>query len=122
MIDRNALLRATFVGTVIQVAMVVIGHFVPWVALHVFMLGGMGISALAGGLYAHDAANGYGRGALGGAIAGGVCALLGIAVSVILGDTATNILILGTASSAVTGAVGGLFGQLSSGRSAAAQN
>jgi len=122
MIDNTALLRATLVGTVLQVAMVVIGHFVPWVALHVFMLGGMGISALAGGLYAHDAANGYGCGALGGAIAGGVCALLGIAVSVILGDTATNILILGTASSAVTGAVGGLFGQLSSGRSAAAQN
>ena len=122
MIDRNALLRATVVGTVIQVAMVVIGHFVPWVALHVFMFGGMTISAIAGFLYARGGARGYGSGALGGAIAGGVCALLGIAVSVILGDTATNILILGTASSAVTGAVGVLFGQLSSGRSAAAQN
>ncbi|MGD0144943.1 MAG: hypothetical protein ABSC92_17465 [Rhizomicrobium sp.] len=122
MIDNNALLRATLVGTVLQVAMVVAGHFIPWVAIHLFMFGGMGISALAGGLYAHDAGNGYGRGALGGAIAGGVCALLGIAVSVILGDTATNILVLGTLSSAVTGAVGGLIGQMSSGRSAAAQN
>ncbi len=115
MIDRNALLRATFVGTVIQVAMVVIGRFVPWVALHVFMFGGMMISATVGYLYAQDVAKGYGRGALGGAIAGGVCALLGIAVSVILGDTQPNILALGTAISTLTGAVGGVFGQMSAG-------
>jgi hypothetical protein len=115
MIDNTALLRATVVGTVVQVAMVVIGHFVPWVAFHVFMFGGMGISALAGGLYAHDVAKGYGVAALGGAIAGGVCALLGIAVSVILHDTQPNILALGTVSSVVTGAVGGVIGQMSTG-------
>jgi hypothetical protein len=108
-------LRAIFVGTVIQVAMVVIGHFVPWVALHVFMFGGMMISATVGYLYAQEVAKGYGRGALGGAIAGGVCALLGIAVSVVLGDTQPNILALGTAISTLTGAVGGVFGQMSAG-------
>jgi len=113
MIDRRALLGATMVGTVSQVAMVVIGHFIPWIALHVFMFGGMMISATVGCLYAQDIAKGYGRGALGGAIAGGVCALLGIAVSVILGDTQPNILALGTAISVLTGAVGGIFGQMS---------
>jgi hypothetical protein len=49
------------------------------------------ISGVAGLLYARDAALGYGRGALGGAIAGGLCALIGIGVSVLLGDTPFSI-------------------------------
>jgi hypothetical protein len=49
---------------------------------------------------------------LGGAVAGGVCALIGIAVSVLLGDTPVFVLGLGTAISVLTGAVGGLWGQL----------
>ena len=113
MIDRRALLGATLVGTVCQVAMVILGHFIPWIALHVFMFGGMMISATVGYLYAQDVGNGYRRGALAGAIAGGVCALLGIAVSVMLGDTQPYILALGTAISVLTGAVGGVFGQMS---------
>ena len=115
MIDNSALRRAILVGTVSQVAMVVIGHFAPWVALHVFMFGGMLISAAVGYLYARDVTKGYGLGALGGAIAGGVCALLGIAVSVILGDTPPFVLALGTAISTLTGAVGGVVGQMSAG-------
>lgn len=99
-------------GTLSQVAMVVAGHFIPWIALHVFMFGGMTISAIVGYLYAQDAAKGYGRAALGGAIAGGVCALLGIAVSVMLDDTQPFVLVLGTAISTFTGAVGGVFGQM----------
>ncbi len=91
--------------------MVIAGHFSVYIAMHVFMFGGMAISALAGLLYANAARRGYGGGALGGAIAGGVCALIGIAVSVVLGDTAAMILALGTFSSAVTGAIGGLIGQ-----------
>jgi hypothetical protein len=113
MIESRQLQIATFVGTVLQIAMVVIGHFVPWVALHVFMFGGMMISATVGYLYARDVGKGYGDGALGGAIAGGVCALLGIAVSVVLGDTQPAILALGTSISVLTGAIGGLFGQMS---------
>ena len=93
--------------------MVVLGHFLPWIALHVFMFGGMMISATVGYLYGQDVGKGYARCALAGAIAGGVCALLGIAVSVMLGDTQPGILVLGTAISTLTGAVGGLFGQMS---------
>lgn len=102
-------------GTLGQVAMVVLGHFLPWIALHVFMFGGMTISAIAGYVYGHNAAKGYVRGALAGAIAGGVCALLGIAVSVMLGDTQPFVLVLGTAISTLTGAVGGVFGQMFAG-------
>ena len=54
---------------------------------------------------------GYATGAPGGTIAGAVCALIGIAVSVLLKDTLPFILIVGTISSGVTGALGGLLGQ-----------
>ncbi len=74
------------------------------------MFGGMGISAFAG-LLCGRGAGGYGGAALAGAVAGGVCALIGIAVSVLLGDTQAMILAFGTISSAVTGAVGGLVGR-----------
>ena len=114
MLDTKTLLNATLIGTALQVAMVVGGHFIPFIALHVFMFGGMAISAIAGAIYGR-AASGFGGAALGGAIAGGVCALLGIAVSVLLGDTETMILALGTCSSTVTGVFGGVVGRLVSG-------
>ncbi len=118
MIDPKMLQRALLAGTVLQVAMVVAGHFVPFLALHVFALGGMAISALAGLLYGRTAAA-YGSAALGGAIAGGGCALIGIALSVLIGDTQAMILAIGTASSTVTGAIGAVLGRLIFGGAAA---
>ncbi len=112
MIDAKILQRSTIVGTVLQLAMVIVGHFVPWVRDNVLMFGGMLISGVAGLLYARDAARGWARGALGGAIAGGLCALIGIGLSVLLGDTPNFVLGLGTAISVVTGGVGGLWGEL----------
>ena len=111
MINAPILQRATMVGTMLQLTMVVLGHYVPWVRDNLFMFGGMLISGVAGLLYARDAALGYARGALGGAIAGGVCAVIGIAVSVLLKDTPPFVLGLGTAISVVTGAAGGLWGE-----------
>jgi hypothetical protein len=119
MLDTRMLQTATLAGTVLQLAMVIAGHYVPYVALHFFMLGGMGISLLAG-LLCGRGASGFGGAALGGAIAGGVCALIGIAVSVLLGDTETFVLAVGTLSSAVTGALGGLVGRLLGGTRATA--
>ena len=119
MFDRKTLQCATFIGTVLQVAMVVTGHFVPYVALHVFMIGGLAISALAGFVYGRTAVA-LGGASLGGAIAGGVCALIGIAVSVVLGDTQLAILAIGTVGSAVTGAIGGFSGRILFGVRAAA--
>ena len=112
MIDLRILLRAFIVGTVLQVFMFVLGHFVPWVILHVFEFGGMMISATAGYLYAMDSGKGYFPGATAGAIVGGGCALIGISLSVALGDIANRVIPFGTAVCVLTGAVGGLFGQM----------
>jgi len=112
MINAPILQRATTVGTVLQITMVVLGHYIPWIRDNLFMFGGMLISGVAGLLYARDAALGYARGALGGAIAGGLCALIGIAVSVLLKDTPPFVLGLGTSISVLTGGVGGLWGEL----------
>lgn len=112
MLNVKALQTATLIGTVLQLAMIVAGHFSAWVAMNVFMFGGMAISALAGFLYARAAMSGYAGAALGGAIAGGVCAIIGIAASVALGDIPAVILAFGTIGSAVTGAIGGVVGQM----------
>lgn len=114
MLDNSALQRAIIVGTFLQIVTVVLGHFGNLLMLHEvgFLFAGMMISATVGYLYAQDVSKGYGRGAYGGAIAGGVCAGIGIAVSVLLGDMAPAVLLLRTAISVLTGAVGGIFGQM----------
>ena len=111
-IDLRILLRAFIVGTVMQVVMVVTGHFVPWVVFHVFEFGAMMIAATSGYLYAMDSGKGYFPGATAGAITGGGCALIGISLSVVLGETARPVIPFGTAVCVLTGAVGGLFGQM----------
>ena len=112
MIDARILQRAIIVGTVLQAAMMVLGHFFPWIRVHVFLFGGMMISSTAGYLYAMDYGAGFGRGILGGAVAGGVCGLLGLAVSVLLGDTPAALLALWTAIFTLTGAAGGFWGEI----------
>ena len=120
MLDMKALVKPSWIGTIIQVAMVVVGHFSAWISHNGFMWGGLGISLFAGFLYGREAASGYAGAALGGAIVGGLCALIGIAVSVLLGDTPANILLFGTIGSAVTGLIGGVIGKLTAGSSTAA--
>lgn len=114
----RALLNATLIGTVLQIAMVVAGHSSPAIA-GLFAVGGMGISLVAGLLYGMWAHEPKGASAARGAIAGGVCALIGIAVSYFLGDVPMSLLALGTVSSAVTGAVGGVAGAVAGGSRAA---
>jgi len=109
--NRKALINATVIGTLLQLIMITAGHFVPAVAAQ-FAIVGMLISLVAGLLYARAAKGGWGDSLIGGLIAGGVCALIGIAASVLWGDTAQNILLIGTAGSAVAGAVGGAVGKL----------
>src|SRR5258707_1342028 len=109
MLDSKTLTTAAVIGTMLQLAMVIAGHFVPVIAQNVFMFGGMGISALAGLLYGRSA-SGFGSAALGGAVAGAICALIGIALSVALSDTPAFVWAFGTLSSAVTGAIGGAIG------------
>jgi hypothetical protein len=90
--------------------MVVAGHFVPAVA-ELFAIGGMGISALAGWAAMKGQTASLAAAAGNGAIAGGVSAALGIAVSVALGDVPTSLLAVGTAGSTVTGLIGGVIGR-----------
>jgi len=109
MINFRQVQIASAIGTVLQLAMVIAGHFVPAVAA-LFAIGGMAISAIAGVLYGRTAAT-LGGGALGGALAGGECALIGIAVSCALGDVDAMVLVFGTIASAVTGLIGGIAGR-----------
>ncbi|HEX4861268.1 MAG TPA: hypothetical protein VFV07_08530 [Rhizomicrobium sp.] len=112
MIDVRILQRALLVGTALQVAMVLLSHFSPWVREHVLLFGAMMISATAGYLYAMDYGAGFGRGMLGGAIAGGVCGAIGVAATVLLKDAPVEIIALWTAIFAVTGIAGGFWGQV----------
>lgn len=109
--NTRALLIATVVGTILQVAMVVLGHSNQSVK-NLFAAGGMGFSLVAGVIYAMVAGGGTaGSLALGGAAAGGICAFIGILVSHLLGDVPVTLLVLGTVSSIVTGAIGGWLGK-----------
>ena len=112
--DTKSLIIATLVGTVLQIAMIAIGHYVPFVRDKVFMLGGLALSLIAGVIYAKLAGGTWPLSLAGGAIAGGVCALIGIAASVALKDTPPMILVVGTLSSVVTGLIGGALGKLAS--------
>src|SRR5688500_18601664 len=110
--DTRALTIASIAGTIAQLVMVISGHFDASIAA-LFAVGGMTISLAAGLLYGLRARQAtIGNAALGGLLAGGICALIGIAVSYFLGDVTASILLLGTLSSAVTGAIGGPFGRV----------
>jgi hypothetical protein len=112
MIDARILQRAAIVGTILQVALALIGHFFPWVADNFFMFGRMMISATAGYLYGMDFGRGYAVSALGGTIAGGLCVVPALALSILLSDTPASMMAIGTGISILTGGVGGAFGQI----------
>ena len=109
--NRNALIRASVIGTGLQLAMIIAGHFIPVIKDNLFAIVGMLISLVAGLLYARAAKGALAVSVIGGAIAGGVCALIGIAASFALGDVPAMVIAFGTLSSAVTGAVGGAIGR-----------
>jgi hypothetical protein len=110
--NRNPLIVATAIGVGLQVLMVIVGHVLPAFRQVGFAVGGMGFSLVAGLVYARLARGGWSSSLGGGAIAGGVCAFIGIAVSALLKDVPPSLLILGTVSSVVAGAIGGAVGKL----------
>src|SRR4051812_44285236 len=92
MINTRALVLASLLGTILQVAMVVAGHTNPSIAA-LFAVGGMGLSLLAGVAYAVIAGGGKaGSLAIGGLLAGAICALIGIFVSYMMGDVSMSLL------------------------------
>ena len=90
------------VGTALQVAMVLAGHFVPplrdW-----WGPGGMLISLIVGCLAAQSR---WSETVVAGALAGGVGAFVGILIALLLGEVSAMLLVLGTLSSAVAGVIG----------------
>jgi hypothetical protein len=110
--EGKLLQRSALVGTAMQVTVVVLAHYLVWFRASMLDFAVMMLSGLAGLFYAREFAAGYGRGALGGAIAGGTCGLIGISAANILGDVALIVLPFGTAITILTGAIGGLFGQM----------
>lgn len=113
LIDTRVFIRAFIVGVVLEIALMVATHFIPFVERQGFLLGGMTISAVAGYLYAMDTGKGYFTSATMAAIIGGAVALIGVGLSVALHDAPTRVVPLFTTICVVTGAVGGLFGQMS---------
>ncbi len=112
MLDGKLIQRAAITGIILQLTLVIVGHYVDWIKANAYEFGGMMISGVAGLLYARDYAKGYARGALGGAIAGGACGLIGICTANILGDVPLLALPIGGAIVILIGAIGGLFGQI----------
>ena len=72
----------------------------------------MMVAGVAGLLYARDLARGFGAGMLGGAAAGAVCGIVAVAAANVLGDRPDLYIPYGVMVSTLTGAVGGLFGQI----------
>lgn len=100
------LMTGTGIGTALQVAMVVIGHFLPvdqqawWYPAVGTLLGG-----ITGWLAAPGAA-GTGAAAGQGAVAGGIAGVLGSLVSTALGDTPASNAVVAGGATVVSGAIG----------------
>lgn len=110
----NPLVKAMGAGTVLQVLMVVIGHFVPSLQqAGLFPIGGTLIGLLTG-LLAGRATPGAAVGTLAtnGAVAGGVAGALGSLVSTALGDVPLANIAIAGGSTAVTGALGALVSRV----------
>jgi hypothetical protein len=105
------LFRATLVGTVLQLMMVIAGHYDATVK-SLFAVGGMFLSLVAGFLFSRWSSGARVVAISGGAVAGAVCGLIGIVESYYLKDVPASLMVLGTASSAVTGAIGGVLGRI----------
>ena len=110
MIDIRVLLRAAIVGIVLQLGLAVAAHYLAD-AKHYFLFIGMMIVATAGYLFGMGNGKGYFSGATGGGIVG-LSALIGVGALVLMRDAARDIIPIFTAVCVVTGAIGGLFGQM----------
>lgn len=114
----NATMKAAIVSVVLQVIMVVVGHYVPQVA-NLFPVAGTGIGGIAGllnGIWSANASQPQAAG--GGAVAGGTGGLLGTILSRVLGDVPTSTIAVGTGSTVVAGVIGSLIGKFLGSRSA----
>lgn len=114
----NPLLKASIIGALLQIAMVVGGHFMPQLA-QLFPVIGTGLGGAAGvlfGMFAKGASGG--ALAAGGAAAGGLSGLVGSVVSMAMGDATGSTVAIATGSTVVSGLVGSFLGKVLAGKSA----
>src|ERR1700754_929846 len=111
LIDTKILDRALIVGVVLEAAFMLAGHYRPILDIHFGLFGVMMIAGTAALLYARDLARGYIMGALGGLVIGAACGVTAVGTANLLGDHPARFLPYGVMICALTGAVGGLFGQ-----------
>jgi len=105
--SNGALSKAMIVGTVLQVAMVVVGHWVEPIKNNFGILGTL-IGLVTGLLFGRWSTRPARMGtASGGAIAAGVSSLLGTVVSFGLKDIPGSVIGIGTLTGIVTGLIGG---------------
>jgi hypothetical protein len=113
-VNQQALNRSLIIGTILQLLMITIGHFMPGLMQgNFFPIVGTSIGAATGvlyGLWAKGAT--AGQAALGGAVAGGVAGVLGSAVSAGIGDVPGSTVGIAGVSTLVTGAIGGVLGRM----------
>lgn len=116
--SRASLIRRwTVIGATLQLVMVLVGHWVAAIA-GVFGILGTLIALLVGFLFAREAGGGLGGALTGGALAAGISALVGVAVSFSLGDVGAPVIGIAAGSGLVAGAVGGVLSHATSGRRA----
>jgi hypothetical protein len=107
----RGLVRATLIGTVLQLALVVTGHYDQRVARSFGLIGPL-LSLVAGFLAGRWSAGlGKGGAAASGLVAGAACALLGILESFSLGEVPAWVIAIGPIGDGVTGAIGGFLGR-----------
>lgn len=110
MAGQGALTKATLVGTLLQVAMVVLGHYLPAVQSSYPIVGSL-IAAFTGLVFAKGAMRpARMASATGGAIAGGVSGFLGSGLSAIMGDVPGPTIGVATIASVIAGLAGGAIG------------
>jgi hypothetical protein len=111
-LDRNAALKAAGIGLAGQLAMVFGGNVDADIA-QMFPTLGTTIAGVAGLMYPlfHRGLSSK-QAAIGGALAGGGGAVLGILVSYLLGDVPLPVVAIGGGMSTVAGGIGGVIGRL----------
>jgi len=103
----TAMMRWTLYGAIAQLALAAIGHWADIIKPHVYALG-VTIATTAGVWFATVARVPAARSATGGAVVGGVCAVIGATLSTALGDTPAPLLV-SMVSSTAGGAIGAFF-------------
>jgi hypothetical protein len=101
--------RYVIIATILQVAMVVAGHFNEFVLLNLSAILGVGIPLVVAFFYGRHVVSGK-TAMWGGVVIGFVGAFVGIALAILMGDQTAALLAFGPASSAVTGVIGAAAG------------